>query len=199
MKKTIICILMILFTFTLLNSYELDIIKGEDNIEKVIKSKPISVILTMNNTMHIKETYDNWLKQYNAKQREEGKKELNKEEMIKGMRKKIAQGLKSDGMRWKLKLIENKDEAKDGYILHINIDQIRPIPMATYTGKYSITAYKVGSDEELFKVKINDRLFTKVGFGVTIIGLPGDSLKDFALLLIQSLPRFLRRGKKSED
>ena len=119
--------------------------------------------------------------------------------MIKEMRKKVAKGLKSDGMRWKLRLIENKDEAKKGYILSINIDQIRPIPMASYTAKYSITAYEVGSNEKLFKVKINDRLFTKMGFGVTIIGVPKDSLKDCALLLIQALPRFLRRGKKSED
>lgn len=199
MKKTIISIIFFLLTLTFLNSYELDIIQGEDNIDTVVKSKPISVLLTMNNTMHLRESYDDWLKQYNAKQRDNGKKELDKEKMIKEMRKKVAQGLKNNGFRWKLKLIDDKKEAKDGYILDINIDQVRPIPMASYTAKYSITAYKVGSDEVLFKVKINGNLFTKVGFGVTIIGIPEDSLSDCALLLIDLLPKFLKNGKKYND
>ena len=194
MKKIIVCLLFILLSFAFLNCYELDIIQGEENIKIVTKSKPISVLFTMNNTMHLNETYDNWLKQYNAKQKDKGEKELDKEQMINEMRDKLAKGLKSNGMKWKLKLIDSKEEAQEGYILNINLDQVRPIPMVSYTAKYTITAYKVGSDDILFKVKLNDFLI-KAGVGVVFIGLPKDSLKEAAETLIDALPSFLRKGK----
>jgi hypothetical protein len=194
MKKTIICILFFLLSFVFLNSYELDIIQGEENIKTVTKSKPISVLVTMDHTMHLKGTYDNWLKQYNAKRKDKGEEELDKEQMVKEMRKKLAKGLKNGGRKWKLKLIDSKEEAQDGYILSINIDQVRPIPMVSYTAKYSITAYKVGSDDILFKVKLNDNLI-KAGVGVVFVGLPKDSLEEAAETLIDVLPVFLRKGK----
>lgn len=193
MKKTIIFILLFLFTIALLNGYELDIIEGEGNIGAVIKSKPISVLLTMDNMLHLNEPFDIWLKQYNAKQKDKGKPELDKEKMIQDMLKDLKKGLKNSGGKWKLNLIDGKEEAKDGYMLHVNIDQIRPIPMASFTAKYSITAYKSGSDEVLFKVKLNAMLI-RAGV-VIIIGLPEDSFKDAGELLVDVLPGFLRKGK----
>ena len=197
MKKTIICILFFLLTLIFLNSDELDIIQGEENIETVIKSKPISILLTTNNTMYFNENFDLWLKQFNQKRKDNGEKELDKDKMIEDMQKQFGKWCKNAGKKWGLKLLENKDEANEGYIIHINIDQIRQVPMVTYSAKYSVTAYKVGSDDVIFKVKFYGGAANKarVSMGPTFIGLPKDCFREAKDLLQIMLPAFLRRGK----
>jgi|GEM_PF-2524702 len=197
MKKFIFISLTILFSIPLLWSFaeELEILEGKENIEKVIKSKPIFVIVTTKNTMCINKNYDKWIEQHNQKKKDEGEEDeiLNKDKMIEDMKKDLARSLKNDGRRWKLKLINDKSEATEGYILYINIDQINPIPMVSFTALYTLTVYEVGSDKALFKVRISSRLI-KTGFVVTIIGLPKDTMKESGELIAIILPKFLRDG-----
>ena len=51
-----------------------------------------------------------------------------------------------------MKLFKNKSDIKEGYILYIVIDKI--VPVLGYNSQSTISCFKVGSDDLLFKAKL---------------------------------------------
>ena len=109
--------------------------------------------------------------------------------MKENMYKNFAQPVKFKGKKWGMKMINNISEAKDGYVIHINVDRVIPAPMAGLTGRYTIKGYKAGSKNALFSA---DMKITQISGVCTI---PRCALASVGKMLGEEFFGFMRRGK----
>ena len=86
-------------------------------------------------------------------------------------------------------MINDISKAKDGYVIHINVDRVIPAPMAGLTGRYSIKGYKAGSKKPLFTA---DMKITQISGVCTI---PRCALTSTGDMLAEEFFGFMRRGK----
>jgi hypothetical protein len=151
LKKHLFIIICIILTTSILNAIDITYIEGSKKDAKILKKEnPISIVLDYENTLLYETNMYEWFEKQNE---EAGAEVYDIDRMIKDMIKSFNEGIKK-GEKWGLKLYKNKSDIKEGYILYIVIDKMVVVPGLGYNSQSTISCFKTGSDDLLFKAKL---------------------------------------------
>ena len=184
MKKFFMILVLLQFIFYL-HAYKIMSIKGKNNVKEVISAKPVYMIFTANKVLIWKESYEKLVNDERAKRKNMPTFASMKEKMYKN----FEQAVNFKGGKWNMKMIKSISQAKKGYVIHINLYQVIPAPMAGLTGRYIIKGYKAGSKKPLFTA---DMKITQISGICTI---PRCALVSAGEMLGEEFFGFMRWGK----
>lgn len=188
MKKIGFILLIMVLCLSFAQAYRVKFVSGEENAKLPKKVKPIYVYLTTNNIHIWNKELGSWINNQNA----EGS-EFNKEEMIIEFKEKFTKAAERGGRKWKLKVINDMNKAKDGYVIHLNLSQVIPTPMVSLHARSTIKIYK-SDDKGTMLVKARLRA-TEVG---NKFYPPGGALRIAGDLLGNHLLSFIADCEKGK-
>jgi hypothetical protein len=154
MKKIVFASFFIILTsYLIFCQGKITIISGNNNLSMIKDEKNFYLLPTFNNTQIFKVSIDEFvsIKKINVWR-------LTKDGLISEYMKEIKN--KTKNKFWKITLIENMSQAKNGYVILLNYDYDNPVPSVGSNGQATGSVYKYGQNNPIFVFKINHFLLT---------------------------------------